>query len=86
MNSRLTKALLIVCAALLGACAGNGTRSAGRPASQVLISRRIDTVATLSVTNLSALLRENFSSQPALPAMIGAPKCAVTVYKFGVFA
>jgi acetyl esterase/lipase len=82
MNSRLMKALLIVCAALLGACAGNGARSAGRPASQVLISRRIDTVATLSVTNLSALLQENFSAQPALSALIGAPRCAVTVYKF----
>lgn len=82
MNSRLTKALLIVCVALLGACAGNGTRPAAHPASDTLISRRIDTVATLSVAHLSALLHGQLSSQPGLEALIGAPRCAVTVYKF----
>lgn len=74
--------LAVVCAALTGGHAARGAQLAASRTSSTLISRRADTVATLSIGDLRALLHKDFPSQPTLQRWIGAPTCGVRVYKF----
>jgi hypothetical protein len=72
----------IVGTALLGACAGGGARLDRGSAPRTLLSRQIDARATLSVADLREVLHRDFSRQPTLEGLIGAPVCGVRVYKF----
>lgn len=83
MRVSRSKALLAgMCFVLLSACAGDGPRLAASRTSYTLMSHDIDTVATLPVDALRALLHTEFSNRRTLQTLIGAPVCGVRVYKF----
>jgi len=71
-----------VCATALSACATAGFPPPTRGDAATLISGPLGAPATLSVQDLRAMLRRDFSKQPTLEGLIGAPVCGVRVYKF----
>lgn len=71
-----------VCATVLSARATAGFPPPTRGDAATLISGPLGAPATLSVHDLSAILRRDFSKQPTLEGLIGKPVCDVRVYKF----
>ncbi len=83
MHISYPKALLgAACATALGACAAAGSPAPTRGGAATLIAGPLGAPAALSVQDLGAMLRRDFSGQPTLEALIGKPVCGVRVYKF----
>ena len=83
MRAAYSKALIAtVCLTALSACAASAGGSRPFESHATLISGPLGSPATLSIQDLDATLQREFAQWPALTAIIGAPACAVRVYKF----